>query len=420
MKIFNINRLFLFLVLSMPFFGVAQLINSGTLYIGSGTKMSTVQALDNKASGDLVNDGELYVYSHYNNDGLATFTTGSATGNTYMRGLLGFQNISGSMPIDWYNIEFNNNKVQPAFHLSNEVGISGKANFLKGNVDNANYGGLVVFENNSTLANVNDDSHVEGTVRKNGNKAFVYPIGKQNKYRFFGISAPGSVSDALSGDYFLENADPLYPLANKAGVIKIINNQEYWTLDHDAGKSQVMITLSLDETGVSTPATIFASPQSAIHIVSWDALQKLWIDEGGVVDDVNNTITTLANVSNRNRVFTTARVDESELVLPCNSLVVYNAISPNDDGVNDYFRIDGLTSCAADNTVEIYNRWGVKVYETTAYNTTGNVFKGISEGRMSINRGDKLPVGTYFYVLNFKIEGNVKTIKKAGYLYINN
>ena len=134
------------LVLMMHYVSFSQTVNTGDLSISAGTQLSTVGALVNKATGDIVNDGELFVYSHYNNDGLVTFTTGKTTGITRMRGTTGFQNISGALPMEWYNAEFNNGTVQPAFHLSNEVSIAGQANFQKGIVDNALYKGLFVFE----------------------------------------------------------------------------------------------------------------------------------------------------------------------------------------------------------------------------------------------------------------------------------
>lgn len=412
MRIVKINRGLLCSVLLHSLLGFAQTVNTGTLCVESGTVMSTAQVLDNKASGDLVNDGELFVYDHYHNDGLVTFTTGKTTGITRMRGLLGFQEISGSIPMEWYNAEFNNGTVQPAFHLSNDVSILGTADFQHGIVDDATYGGLVVFENGSSPTNTDNESYINGQVRKNGKDAFVFPIGNKSKYRYAGISAPDNVTDAFTGQYFFENADPLYPLANKAGVIESINDKEYWTLDKTAGTSDVLLTLSWDERTTS-PTAIVASPESAIHIVRWDATQNLWVDEGGVADSGTKTVTTAINVSGYG-VFTTARVNESSIDSSC-SCVIYNGISPNGDGLNDYFRIDGLTG--TDNTVEVFNRWGVKVYGTTAYNTTGNVFKGISDGAGTLNKKEKLPVGTYFYVLYFKQNG--KAGKKAGYLYIN-
>ena len=70
-----------------------------------------------------------------------------------------------------------------------------------------------------------------------------------------------------------------------------------------------------------------------------------------------------------------------------------------------------------DNTVEIYNRWGVKVYETIGYNNQENAFRGISNGRATLQENEQLPVGVYFYVIKYTVNGVGKS--RAGYLYIN-
>lgn len=96
---------------------------------------------------------------------------------------------------------------------------------------------------------------------------------------------------------------------------------------------------------------------------------------------------------------------------------VFNVITPNGDGVHDVLTISGLDD-NPNNTLRIYNRWGVLVYSTKAYNTEGNVFDGTSEGRVTINADNKLPVGTYFYILDYEVTtGKTKSI--TGYIYIN-
>jgi hypothetical protein len=70
-----------------------------------------------------------------------------------------------------------------------------------------------------------------------------------------------------------------------------------------------------------------------------------------------------------------------------------------------------------DNNVQIFNRWGVKVFETNGYDNNSNAFRGVSKGRVTINTNKELPVGTYFYVITFTANGQGKT--KSGYLYIN-
>ncbi|MNY32227.1 hypothetical protein D3C86_1664300 [compost metagenome] len=93
-------------------------------------------------------------------------------------------------------------------------------------------------------------------------------------------------------------------------------------------------------------------------------------------------------------------------------------MSPNEDGMNDYFKIEGIENYE-ENNVEIYNRWGVKVFEASGYDNVTNTFKGFSEGRATVAKGEKLPVGTYFYIINAKSETGGKSFKKSGYLYLS-
>ncbi|MFD1604818.1 gliding motility-associated C-terminal domain-containing protein [Flavobacterium artemisiae] len=98
-------------------------------------------------------------------------------------------------------------------------------------------------------------------------------------------------------------------------------------------------------------------------------------------------------------------------------LEVFNAISPNGDGLNDSFKINGI-DCFPNNTVRIYNRYGTMVYEKKGYDNVTNPFEGFSDGRATVIKADKLPTGTYFYTLEY--EDNGKMVQKSAYLYINN
>ncbi|WP_158980750.1 Ig-like domain-containing protein, partial [Flavobacterium sp. I-STPP5a] len=96
---------------------------------------------------------------------------------------------------------------------------------------------------------------------------------------------------------------------------------------------------------------------------------------------------------------------------------VFNAVAPNGSGDNKVFRIRGL-ECYSDNKVEIYNRWGVLVFERTAYNNDDRAFRGVSEGRVTFKESEELPEGTYYYILRYK-DSAANSFEKAGYLYIN-
>lgn len=108
---------------------------------------------------------------------------------------------------------------------------------------------------------------------------------------------------------------------------------------------------------------------------------------------------------------------DSDLGPTGTDIEVFNVITPNGDGVHDVLRIANIENYP-NNTVKIYNRWGVLVFQTRAYNSAGNVFDGTSQGRVTVEKDDKLPVGTYFYIIDFEnIAGNIEQL--SGYIYIN-
>ncbi|MBP0905118.1 gliding motility-associated C-terminal domain-containing protein [Mariniflexile gromovii] len=95
---------------------------------------------------------------------------------------------------------------------------------------------------------------------------------------------------------------------------------------------------------------------------------------------------------------------------------IFNAMSPDQDGLNDFFRIEGIEKYP-DNNLKIYNRWGVLVYETDAYGINGKVFRGMSNGRVTVAKNEALPTGTYFYILT-RLVINQDPLVDKGYLYI--
>ncbi|MDQ1166649.1 gliding motility-associated C-terminal domain-containing protein [Flavobacterium sp. SORGH_AS_0622] len=117
-------------------------------------------------------------------------------------------------------------------------------------------------------------------------------------------------------------------------------------------------------------------------------------------------------------------VNDDCKVLACGNVLPHNAFSPNGDGTNDIFKIDNIEdlTCYPENTVEIYNRWGILVFETKNYNNTTNAFDGNSRGRTTVKQSDGLPTGTYFYIINYKsVDGNntIQDNKLDGYLYLS-
>ena len=107
---------------------------------------------------------------------------------------------------------------------------------------------------------------------------------------------------------------------------------------------------------------------------------------------------------------------EDETATPTNVLIPYNAISLNDDNKNDYFHIEGIEKYP-DNIVRIYNKEGLKVFEVTGYDNKNQSFKGFTEGEVAVKKSLELPVGTYFYFIEYTDE-NHQLQRKIGWLYL--
>ena len=95
----------------------------------------------------------------------------------------------------------------------------------------------------------------------------------------------------------------------------------------------------------------------------------------------------------------------------CNP-IIYNGVTVNNDGANDVFFIDNLQNIFLNYKLDIYNRWGKKVW--TGFHNDGFWNGYIKEGILS----HKAPTGTYFYVLYLNDENYPKPI--SGYIYLMN
>ncbi len=127
--------------------------------------------------------------------------------------------------------------------------------------------------------------------------------------------------------------------------------------------------------------------------VSGNALSYKWSPAEGLNrDDIPNPVAapssdityTLTIISDKGCV----AKDEVRLSV-LNSPRIPNAFTPNSDAVNDVWGIKNLESLPKC-TVEVFNRYGTKVYQSTGYSIPW-------DGRY---KGEDLPAGTYYYVIN--------------------
>jgi len=82
-------------------------------------------------------------------------------------------------------------------------------------------------------------------------------------------------------------------------------------------------------------------------------------------------------------------------VVDCDNIIIPNAFSPNNDGVNDTWNIKAAGFLFPNNKISIFNRWGQEVYN----------YDGYMDEWDGMNNGDRLPDGTYYYILDLN-DGN--------------
>ncbi|RYY85226.1 MAG: PKD domain-containing protein, partial [Chitinophagaceae bacterium] len=139
------------------------------------------------------------------------------------------------------------------------------------------------------------------------------------------------------------------------------------------------------------------------------SLQFSW---SPAADFVNATVLSGVITALRNQTYTLTALgagnctaSDTVSVRILNPLNIPNAFSPNGDGINDTWNIGNLADYPGAG-VEVFNRYGQKVYSATGYSTPW-------DGRSS---GKPLPIGTYYYVITLRngfppVSGSITILK---------
>ncbi|WP_194765653.1 PKD domain-containing protein [Tamlana sp. I1] len=127
------------------------------------------------------------------------------------------------------------------------------------------------------------------------------------------------------------------------------------------------------------------------------------------VKDVNDYLNT-ATLQFLDQIDANSDNDTSETSITPSCLTIYNEFSPNGNGKNEFFYIDCINNYP-NNALEIYNRWGNLVYSKAGYD---NTFNGESNGGSMFKKGEELPAGTYYYILDLGDGSD----RKSGWLYL--
>ena len=379
---------------------IAQTSNTGEFVVTPNTRISMVNDFLNTNSGIFVNNGDAFFYGGIANEGMFDYV--NADSQTRFVGS-GSQIISGSEPIFTNDLLVaNDSRLESAVAISGELQVDRLLDFSEGIVNTADASGKLIIESTASVINESNDSHVDGFIDKLGSTDFTFPVGDGGFYRFATLQ---NQQGRYSVRYVLNDPEETFPLGRRIGNGFTVSD-EYWVVENDISEL-VLITISWDEL-TTTLASIVTDPDF-IRLMRWDFEQEAWVEQIATVNFEARTVSSRQTIDGR-AVFAIAGADE-DIILP-DGVIVWNAISPNGDGKNDYLLIENLEQLP-NNEVTIYNRWGAIVFQTTDYDSNGNVFTGFAEG----NDNRLLPSGTYFYVLAYDGSDGSR-IENAGYIEI--
>ncbi|MCA0131618.1 gliding motility-associated C-terminal domain-containing protein, partial [Winogradskyella alexanderae] len=96
-------------------------------------------------------------------------------------------------------------------------------------------------------------------------------------------------------------------------------------------------------------------------------------------------------------------IDDDCVVLACgkDNVVISKTVTANGDNYNEFFTITGVEECGFVIELQIFNRWGAKIFESNNYQNDWNGFSHNS----AVGSSGKVPTGTYYYVINLRNSG---------------
>ena len=467
MLLFMIRRNLLIIVC----FCLIQAINA-QVFISNNTLLSIENKALLSVRGDIINNNEGFIYNSDTIDLIGNWQNDNANNaldSNYM-GIVRFsgedQTIKGTYPTNFYSISLENTGTKYA--LINQYAY-GKL-LLNDRELNMNANTFYVINPSiDAVANTSGfvSSIVDGGLKRNMNSIgnYIFPLGSsisgtlyrpisiQTKDNFFQIYKAGlNASDASVDGYDRDN---------KQAFICSINPNYYYRIYKETATNPVDIDFMYastdgvfnniahwDNTAIwlkaDTPSLLTSVPFQIIRIKDWNdfddkpfALAYTTSPFGLAGNDTSiylGSTIQLVTDANSNAVwapdYNISCINcENPIVSPDTSITYFvmtersdgcknidsirvtvipsvdnlqifipNLITPNSDGSNDFWYIQALEQFP-NNEVVVLNRWGDQVFVKKPYD---NSFDGTLWGQ-------KLPEGTYYYLVKIKVNEDSKT-----------
>ncbi|KAB7529467.1 gliding motility-associated C-terminal domain-containing protein [Flagellimonas olearia] len=368
------------------------LYNSGNLRVHAGTNMGL------GLHTDLINDS-----SFDQNQGLVGF---------YGESLI--QVTGSTSPILWDMEVMSAGDV----FLQNPVHVENNTNFVIGNIQTPKNDQTVYLNFMDTGFFTGESAHskVTGFAAVSNRSLFSFPVGDENQLRPLTLASEANSPWSICAYFFENPSSPTsmpqgFDIEEKVRDIGTVSDKEFWILQSDVPAKVTLSWNARSGLGLIPNATL-----ESIIVVGWSKTSNQWTILGNSAaggDIVEGFVVSDTFVPSDYEAITFGAIP-----LPTDTFAVNNPtlgnyfLSPNGDGVNDFLVIDGMEE-SPNNSLQIFNRLGQKVYEKINY---VDEFYGLSNtGSLIMSQDIGLPEGVYYYLVSL----NDLRLQYTGYLFLD-
>jgi gliding motility-associated-like protein len=211
------------------------------------------------------------------------------------------------------------------------------------------------------------------------------------------LQAQGNGSFSWTPTTSLSNPRIADPVASPASTTTYtVTLTDQW----NCSNSDNMIVTVMDKPVVDagpdiTLENIFETNLSASPLLSFESGEWIVLQGTGTFENKNSNITEIRDMSAGDNILIwsvsngvcPAAVDT--IMISIRDILIPSVITPNSDGINDYFIIKAIESFGITKLI-VFNRWGASVYKSEKY---------INDWDGRDFNGKLLPDDTYFYII---------------------
>lgn len=280
--------------------------NIGSAYVESLGNKAIYGNFTNKLDAQYVNDGKLYFFGDITNEG----HLGDGFGYEFIKTCDSLiTTISGEGSTEFNILDINNTG---DIDLDTDIRIKTNLNFTNGIVhtDRNEFRERIFFIEGATYSGANDQRHVDGTVARQGQGSFIFPVGDGDHLSPLKIRGENPFDIFISTYHSTLQFDDQYvsrgtfPTNFKAFNVLSVQPKEFWTLSGGQSTRVTLFWTAFSEINELAPSV------NDLVVVGWDG--EKWVNLGNteLVQTFNTgTVTSSSIIPNRYDAFTFGVLD---------------------------------------------------------------------------------------------------------------